>query len=139
MRKVVFLFIAAVVIMFLGRIILLGVGAASGTSTGTYSEGSRVGQIVKFSKRGYLAKSWEGELLMGGLKTVRNTDSEGNSSYNTVANVFEFSCTNPSIATKIEEIMSNGGKVKLHYVEYIIPNPAKMETSYDIRDVEVVE
>jgi hypothetical protein len=31
----------------------------------TYSEGNRAGVVVKFSKKGYLLKTYEGELNMG--------------------------------------------------------------------------
>ena len=31
-----------------------------------YSEGERAGYIQKFSRKGWLCKTWEGELAMGG-------------------------------------------------------------------------
>ncbi|WP_309597636.1 hypothetical protein [Flavobacterium oreochromis] len=31
----------------------------------TYSEGTRTGELIKFSKKGYVFKTWEGELSQG--------------------------------------------------------------------------
>src|SRR5437660_1358865 len=33
----------------------------------TYSEGSRTGMLLKFSHKGYVFKTWEGELNLGGM------------------------------------------------------------------------
>lgn len=52
-----------------------------------YSEGVRVGTIQKFSVKGFINKSWEGELVMEGAKlssqgnSVRGGNIYGNSLY----------------------------------------------------------
>lgn len=38
-----------------------------------YSDGERTGEIYKFSKKGVINKSWEGEMYLGGV----SKDSEG--------------------------------------------------------------
>jgi hypothetical protein len=45
---------------------------------GEYSQGSRVGIITKFSEKGFLFKTWEGQLNLGGITT--STDNNGNNS-----------------------------------------------------------
>src|SRR5579872_587028 len=40
----------------------------------SYSEGSRTGQVYKFSEKGLIYKSWEGEMYLGGV----SSDGNGN-------------------------------------------------------------
>lgn len=57
MRKFIFIFIT-----------LLLVGLASYFAIlyyATYSEGNRSGELIKFSNKGYIFKTWEGELSQG--------------------------------------------------------------------------
>ena len=67
----------------------------------TYSEGIRAGELVKFSSKGVIIKTWEGEISQG--------VSEGQ--------LFEF-----SVEDKEKEVIQNlkdfqGKYVKLHYFE----------------------
>lgn len=54
----------------------------------TYSDGERTGVITKFSHKGMLIKTWEGELNMGGF------DQGG------VATIWAFSVDDPVIVEK---------------------------------------
>jgi hypothetical protein len=45
-------------------LVLLGAGYVYGTLHWVYSSGERVGYVQKFSKKGWLCKTWEGELTM---------------------------------------------------------------------------
>lgn len=38
---------------------------AMGDGIGTFSQGNRAGEVVKFSHKGNVVKGWEGELLVG--------------------------------------------------------------------------
>jgi hypothetical protein len=84
-----------------------------------YSDGDRVGTIVKFSYKGVICKTWEGELLIGGMKrkTQTSTDSNGNiSSSSTMAlNVMEFTVENPELIQPIINAMEAGKQVRLTY------------------------
>ncbi|MFL0353599.1 6-phosphogluconate dehydrogenase [Xanthomarina sp. GH4-25] len=67
----------------------------------TYSEGIRAGELVKFSKKGVIIKTWEGEISQG--------VSEGQ--------LFEFSVED-SEKKAIQNLTDFQGKyVKLHYFE----------------------
>jgi hypothetical protein len=90
-----------------------------------YSNGSRVGTITKFSRRGFWCKSWEGEIVSGGLR--RN--SEGGSE----ANVFRFSVEDDktNILSIIGAAVDSGKRVKLDYRQTTYWEPA-YDTSYRI-------
>jgi hypothetical protein len=63
---------------------------------GYYSEGKRGGFVTQLSKKGYLFKTYEGELRMGGL-------SEGDGTMNSSQWVFSVSGSNKEAIAKIEQ------------------------------------
>lgn len=98
-----------------------------------YSAGSRVGTVNKLSFKGSVYKSWEGEMSMGGMRSVTNSD--GNSTL--AANVFEFSVDQQHAAIvvpKLQEAMRYGRRVELVYTQWAIA-PFNQETKYNIVDV----
>ena len=95
------------------------------------SDGKRIGMITKFSHKGLFVKSYEGELNMGGVRN--RTDSEGK--HSVVANVWEFSCSNPEVANKLDSLLGKQVVIKYHQ-SY---NGFKMDTSYDVVSVEEVK
>ncbi len=79
-----------------------------------YSEGTRVGIIYKFSKKGTVFKTYEGEMMLPG---IRNKSKNGSLS----TNLFNFSVTDDDLAKKLME--SQGMEVELHYSYYNRPLP----------------
>jgi hypothetical protein len=79
-----------------------------------YSEGTRVGIIYKFSKKGTVFKTYEGEMMLPG---IRNKNKNGSLS----TNLFNFSVTDEDLAKKLME--SQGMEVELHYSYYNRPLP----------------
>ncbi len=61
------------VIIIISLIIVVITGLFFLIANYTYSEGNRAGVVVKFSKKGYLLKTYEGELNMGGMGNLPNT------------------------------------------------------------------
>lgn len=74
-----------------------------------YSEGTRVGIIYKFSKKGTIFKTYEGEMVLPG---IRNKNRDASMSSNT----FNFSVTDEALAKKL--MKSQGMEVELHYIYY---------------------
>lgn len=96
----------------------------------TYSEGTRAGQLIKFSEKGVLLKTHEGELNMGGLRT-------GNANDGLEGNLWQFSVLNEDV---VEDLISAEGKrVKLSYKERYRAMPWQGETNYFITKVEVID
>lgn len=86
-----------------------------------YSEGTRAGELIKFSYRGVVIKTWEGEI------------SQGISG----AQIFSFSVLdkNEEVIEKLKEYQGN--YVKVTYIERFASFAIWGETNYFITDVEL--
>jgi hypothetical protein len=95
------------------------------TMSWTYSTGERAGYVQKFSKKGWICKTWEGELAMVALP-------------GTMSEKFYFTVRNDSVAARINE--SLGKRVAITYHQHVgVPTTCFGETGYWVRDVKVVE
>jgi hypothetical protein len=84
----------------------------------TYASGQRAGYVQKISKKGWLCKTWEGELAMANLP-------------GTMPQIFTFTVRNDSIANVIEQNI--GKQVSLTYEQHKgIPTTCFGETQYFI-------
>jgi hypothetical protein len=81
-----------------------------------YSEGERAGVVQKFSKKGWICKTWEGELNMVVLPGA-------------IAEKFYFTVLDETAAAAINK--SVGKRVTLHYVEKVgLPTTCFGETRH---------
>lgn len=106
--------------LWLALAVLLPAGAFGaytwGTLTWSYSNGERTGYVQKFSKKGWLCKTWEGELTM--------LTAPG-----TVPDKFIFSVRDDAVAQQINAIM--GKRVVLSYEQHKgVPTSCFGETEY---------
>jgi len=86
-----------------------------------YASGERAGYVQKFSKKGWLSKTWEGEMAM---VTLPGTAPE----------IFDFTVRDEAIAKKVTA--SVGQRVSLHYDQHKgIPSTLFGETEYFVTDV----
>jgi len=93
--------------------------------TWSYSTGERAGYVQKFSKKGWVCKTWEGELSMMSLP-------------NQVPEKFFFTVRNNIVAEKINR--SLGKKVALNYDQYKgLPTSCFGETEFLVSNVRVIE
>jgi hypothetical protein len=101
---------------------LIGMSIWVGVTFGyTYSEGTRTGYVQKLSRKGWLCKTWEGELAM---TTVPGTAPQ----------IFNFSVRSDSVSREIEKI--EGSQVQLHYKEHRgVPTNCFGETAYFVDGV----
>ncbi len=112
----------------IGGVVLLGlIGYVYFASAGwTYSEGSRAGVVVKFSKKGSWSKTHEGELSMGAI------DQGG------VREKWAFSVEDDDMVAEVQKAMDHGHRVKLLYREQYRTQFWKGDTKYFITGVERV-
>jgi hypothetical protein len=91
----------------------------------TYAVGERAGYIQKISKKGWLCKTWEGELAMANLP-------------GTMPQIFSFTVRSDSVARMIEQ---NAGKqVSLTYQQHRgVPTTCFGETEYFVTGVHRTE
>src|SRR6185295_8517771 len=89
-----------------------------------YSEGERAGYVQKFSRKGWICKTWEGELAMVNLPGA-------------VSQLFPFSVGDDAVAARINETL--GQRVRLHYEQHKgLPTSCFGETDYFVTAVEPV-
>ncbi len=94
-----------------------------------YSDGYRDGTLIKFSRKGVIFKTYEGELNQGGI---------ANSTGTALANqIWRFSVKDDAVAEKLNQL---GGKVvRLHYKEYVNNFIWEGETNYLVDGAEEVK
>lgn len=85
-----------------------------------YSEGIRAGELVKFSHKGVIFKTWEGEISQGVSE----------------AQLFEFSVEGSEEKVKNDLMELQGKYVKLHYYERFVKLFWLGDTKYFITKVE---
>ena len=91
------------------------------TLTWTYADGERAGYVQKLSKKGWICKTWEGEMAMVTMP-------------GTVAEKFFFTVPEDDVAQKINATV--GTRVVLHYQQHKwIPFSCFAETEYFVTNV----
>jgi hypothetical protein len=96
-----------------------------GALTWSYSSGERAGYVQKFSRKGWICKTWEGELAIVSMP-------------GTMAEKFYFSVRDDAIAGRVNQTL--GKRVALTYKQHKgIPTSCFGETEYFVVDVKRVE
>lgn len=94
----------------------------------TYSQGTRVGHIVKLSHKGFIFKTWEAQLDLAGSAT----DVQGRV-------LWEFSIDNDDLIRQIEVAQTAGKRAKIEYDEELYVAPWRGTTKYIAKRIEIVE
>ncbi|MES2635974.1 MAG: hypothetical protein V4605_01520 [Pseudomonadota bacterium] len=93
--------------------------------TWVYSTGERAGYVQKFSEKGYVCKTYEGELV---LVSMPGTQAEK----------FLFTVKDKSLVEKINN--SLGKRVRITYEEHKgIPSSCFGETPYYVQNIQILE
>ena len=88
----------------------------------SYSSGLRVGFVQKFSRKGWVCKTWEGELAMVNMPGA-------------LSQIFVFSVRNDSVARAVNDAMAKG-RLELQYEEHRgVPTRCFGETNYFVTGV----
>ena len=91
----------------------------------SYSSGERGGFVQKISKKGWLCKTWEGELAMANLP-------------GTMPEIFHFTVRSDSVAALVEKNV--GKRVALTYEQHRgVPTSCFGETQYFVTGVRAVQ
>ena len=104
--------------------LLAGIAVLAFYYFGTYSEGVRSGVVVKISRKGYLFKTYEGQLNLMTFGAVR--------SQNMISESFEFSVSSShtDLINELEQASLSGERVSLHYLERFAAFPWRGDTKY---------
>jgi hypothetical protein len=112
---------------FVVLLLVIGVGAGYTwlSLTWSFSSGDRAGFVQKFSHKGWLCRTWEGELAMVPVPGA-------------LPEKFFFSVRNDAVAEQINR--SLGKRVVLHYEQHKgVPTNCFGETEYFVDQVKVSE
>ncbi|MEO6068166.1 MAG: hypothetical protein ABJB33_01045 [Gemmatimonadota bacterium] len=93
----------------------------------SYSEGERAGTLQKFSRKGWLCKTWEGELQ---ISTIPGS----------APILWEFSVRDDIVANQLAEAVAHNGRVALEYEEHRgVPSSCFGETPYFVIGMRLVQ
>jgi hypothetical protein len=105
-------------------VVILGVGYFWMVLNWNYSTGERAGWIQKFSRKGWLCKTWEGEIAMVSMPGA-------------IPEKFYFTVWDDAVAGELNKVM--GARVSLHYQEKVgLPTSCFGETRYYVTRVTAV-
>ena len=91
----------------------------------TYSEGDRAGYLQKFSEKGWLCKTWEGELTLANVPGA-------------MPEIFYFSVRDDRVAADLMRQMGN--RVSVTYEEHKgVPTSCFGETDYFVTNVRAID
>ncbi|GAB3467486.1 6-phosphogluconate dehydrogenase [Massilia terrae] len=89
----------------------------------SYSEGERAGYLQKLSHKGWLCKTWEGEILLSSMPGA-------------IPERFAFTVRDPAVVTQLQQAM--GQRVQLTYSQHKgLPTSCFGETEYFVDKVHV--
>jgi len=118
-----------VVIVFL-LVTVIGMIAYFAICNATYSDGSRSGILMKFSRKGYVFKTYEGDINVGFITT---------NVLGLTANVFHFSvkASDKEVIEKLNKFESK--HIKIYYKQKIKVMPWVGDTDFLIYKVERID
>ena len=91
----------------------------------SYSDGERAGFLQKFSRKGWICKTWEGEILLSSMPGA-------------IPERFEFSVRDDLVATQLTAAV--GKRVLLTYAQHKgVPSACFGETEYFVEKVTVTK
>jgi len=110
-------------VLILGPAIVVGLWIAI-TLNFSFSSGERAGYVQKFSRKGWICKTWEGELAMVNIP-------------GTMPEIFRFTVRDEAVAREIDQDM--GRRVSLSYDQHRgVPSSCFGETEYFVTHVRAV-
>lgn len=119
-------------VMFIVCLIAYGVSHAN-PGLGEYSNGYRLGVINKFSEKGVISKSFEGEMLLGKDSTPYSKIVDVKSGKKAYYNPWRFSAPK-SMAGSINAIVGSQ-PVVVHYTQAVFANALAQDTDYSVDKV----
>ena len=112
------------IFVVIGLVLLAAVAWVWLTLTWSYSAGERAGYVQKLSRKGWLCKTWEGEIAMVTMPGA-------------IPDRFEFSVRDDAVAARINALA--GQRVVLIYEQHkFVPSNCFGETEYFVTDARAV-
>jgi hypothetical protein len=111
----------AILLSLVAALVVIGGIYTWFTLTWSYSEGTRAGYLQKFSKKGWLCKTWEGEILLSSMPGA-------------IPERFAFTVRDDNLVQKLQSTM--GQRVEISYEQHKgVPTSCFGETEYFVETV----
>lgn len=110
-------------------IMVAGFGLTYMICNWSYSEGDKAGVLLGFQHKGFLFKTYEGELNMGGMGNISSTTQQNM--------IWHFSVRDPAIADSLNHL--DGRRVSLYYKEIVKSLFWQGETNYFVDGITVLD
>ena len=88
------------------KLLVLALALTAGCGVNSPGTGSEVGVVIRMSKHGIFSKTWEAQIIRGGM-------SNGSGSFGTVP--FNFTVESDVLVAKVQQYMDAGTEVKIAY------------------------
>lgn len=114
--------------------LVAGLGSAGFFTFGykaNYSEGNRTGRVMKFSNRGYIFKTYEGQLDLTNI--TKNNIGMVSSTWD-----FSVDANDQATITALDKAMTENKPIKLHYEEKFFQFSWRGDTKYFVVKVEEI-
>ena len=112
-------------LLVLVLLVALGAGYLWAMLKWSYSTGERAGWVQKFSRKGWICKTWEGEMAMVSMP-------------GSMSEKFAFTVRDDAVTDEINKVM--GRRVTLHYEEKVgLPTSCFGETRHYVTKVTLVD
>lgn len=99
-----------------------------------YSDGNRVGTVVKISHKGIFCKTWEVDIATNAFVTIHNAKGQPAGA----SNLFAVTVKDPAVLAQLQLAQSKGQQVEVTYEQWMIPPPCENDSPYDATAVEIV-
>lgn len=115
---------ATAILLSLAAVLIVIAGLYTwATLSWSYSEGTRAGYLQKFSKKGWLCKTWEGEILLSSMPGA-------------IPERFAFTVRDDALVKKLQATM--GQRVEIGYEQHRgVPTNCFGETEYFVNAVNI--
>jgi cAMP phosphodiesterase len=110
--------------------LIVAVGAYIGISSITYSKGTRVGSLMKFSEKGFVFKTFEGTVNLEFINT---------SGGKLVSNTWDFSARGANKNLLDSLTQHDDRRMRFYYEEKLNALPWLGETEYFVYKVDIIE
>lgn len=120
-KKRILITLISIIVLYIIYVFICGI---------SYSTGARTGVVIKISQKGYIFKTYEGELNLGGI-------SEGDGTI-MPTKIWKFSVDRNDTATYNAITNTQGKHIRLHYKEVLKNFFWQGETTYFVEKMEVV-
>lgn len=131
--------LSLVLFIVMGAVLLFPILSLFGGFGPNYSDGFRVGSVMKASEKGILcSKTFAGELILDGFGSRATNRGDPGAQATPISNVWEFAATDKKVIDSLIDAADRGKRVRVVYSQWLI-KPFCLHSDYVVTGVKVIE